>query len=183
MDPSTEQLLDACAKWLQDLADDAVALASLLNAESIPESARRYVAGSLNYLWKSLDLIPDGVEDLGYLDDAFVMRVAAKLAIDEAPAAREADIRGLLARLADEAAVAKQVLGDDYGRLAKYVRSLQKGAARGRTVDEVVTNPAERAALVRDVHGWAKQYAVPAFHRDEKNLIKLRSFLSSKLPA
>ena len=69
--------LDAFPEWLKTLPEDAVALSLLLDDESLPEPARRRVAGSLNYLFKSLDLIPDGIEDLGFLDDAFVIRPGA----------------------------------------------------------------------------------------------------------
>ena len=80
-----EQCLTIFPEWLRSLADDATDLGETLNDASAPDAARRYAAGGLNYLFKSLDLIPDGIEDLGFLDDAFVMRVAAALAVKEAP--------------------------------------------------------------------------------------------------
>jgi uncharacterized membrane protein YkvA (DUF1232 family) len=43
---------------------------------AIPDGARRALASGLNYVFKSVDLIPDGIDDIGYLDDAFVLRVA-----------------------------------------------------------------------------------------------------------
>ncbi|MBI5532279.1 MAG: DUF1232 domain-containing protein [Deltaproteobacteria bacterium] len=182
MNEVNEQCLDAFPKWLASLAEDANGLASLLSAESIPEAARRYVAGSINYLYKSLDLIPDGIEDLGFLDDAFVLRVAARLALKEAPEAKEADIRGMLTRFAAEAELIEKLLEGDYARLETYVRNLKKSAARGRTVDEIVTDPTVRAEFVHEVGAWAKSYATPSFTRDERTIIKLKSFLGSKLP-
>lgn len=175
------QCLEAFPKWLAALNDDAAAMASLLNAESIPEKARRYVAGALNYLFKSLDLIPDGVEDLGYLDDAFVLRIASKLALRDAPDAREADIRGVLARLAQDADLIEKLLESDYAKLERYVRTLEKGAGRGRTVDEIIAEPAVRSDVVRDVQQWARAYATPTFAGGANSLVKLRSFLSAKL--
>ncbi len=71
--------LDAFPQWIRSLADDATALAQLLSSDSLPEEARRLLAGGLNYVFKSLDLIPDGLEGLGFLDDAFVLRTAARL--------------------------------------------------------------------------------------------------------
>jgi uncharacterized membrane protein YkvA (DUF1232 family) len=182
MNDLANECLEAFPKWLESLNEDAVVLASLLTAESIPEPARRYVAGSLNYLAKSLDLIPDGVEDLGYLDDAFVMRVAANLAVEQAPTARDADIRGIIARFADEAELIERLLEDDYARLVKYVRGLEKGAARGYTVDEIIADPSVRGNVIRDVQVWSKSYKTPSFTKDEQTLIKLKSFLAAKLP-
>jgi uncharacterized membrane protein YkvA (DUF1232 family) len=173
--------LDTFPEWLRALATDASDLSKLLASSSAPESARRYVTGGLNYLFKSLDLIPDGIEDLGFLDDAFVLRVAASLAIAEAPALKEESPS--LGRLAADAKLVEELLGKDYERLERYVKGLTKGAARGRTVDEIIADEQVRTGFLGEVAGWAASYAAPSFTRDEKNLVKLQSFLSAKLPA
>ena len=178
MNPLDAKCLDAFPEWLRSLSDDARALAAVLDDDAVAEGARRHVAGALNYLFKSLDLIPDGIEDLGFVDDAFVFRVAAALAGDAS-----ADSSGTLKRLSDDAAVIKEFLDADYPRLEKYVEGLQGGHARGRTVDDIISDASVRADLVRDTKGWAESYSAPAFARDEKNLVKLKSFLGAKLPA
>ncbi len=147
-----------------------------------PESTRRYVAAGLNYLFKSLDLIPDGIEDLGFLDDAFVIRVAAALALHENPKSAEGDA-AVLTRLAADTKVIAELLGKDYARLESYVKTLTRGTARGRTVDEILHDDGARANFLIEVSGWAKSYETPTFSRDEKNLVKLQSFLGAKLPA
>jgi len=172
--------LDAFPEWLRGLAADASELAKLLAAPDAAEPARRLVAGGLNYLLKSLDLIPDGIEDLGFLDDAFVLRVASALALEASPDARQH--APALDRLATDARLVSDLLGKDYERLVAYVRSLTKGAARGRTVEEILNDAAVRSAFMHEVAGWATSYAAPSFTRDEKNLVKLASFLSAKLP-
>jgi uncharacterized membrane protein YkvA (DUF1232 family) len=153
----------------------------VLSTEGVPESVRRYVAGGLNYLFKSLDLIPDGIEDLGFLDDAFVIRVGAALALAESPSAKES--APVLARLAGEAKLVAELLGKDYLRLESYVKTLTRGSARGRTVDEILADEEVRRAFLHEVTGWAASYETPTFTRDEKNLVKLQSFLGAKLPA
>ena len=167
--------LDAFPVWLRSLSEDALALAAALADDSHGEAVRRPVACALNYLFKSLDLIPDGIEDLGFLDDAFVFRVAAAQAGGPASEA--------LGRLAREAELVKEFLGADYPRLERYVEGLRTSTARGRIAEQAVTDGAVRAELVGDVKGWATSYVVPSFGRDAKNLVKLRSFLSKKLPA
>lgn len=169
--------LDTFPEWLRTLASDATELSELLGSE-LPADARRYVAGGLNYLFKSLDLIPDGIEDLGFLDDAFVLRVAASQAV-KAPGAKETPV---LSRLAGEAALVSELLGKDYARLERYVDGLTRGAARGRTVDEILGDESVRSAFLLELQSWSSGYAAPTFSRDEKNLIKLQSFLGAKLP-
>jgi hypothetical protein len=88
---------------------------------------------------------------------------------------------GVVARLADEANDVKEFLGDDYDRLVTYVKGLRKGAARGRTVDDILTDDSARTAFVHEVMAWSKEYQVPTFTRDVKTLIKLKAFLSAKL--
>lgn len=176
------RFFEAFPTWLRTLADDAVQLANLLAAESTPPAARRCIAGGLNYLFKSLDLVPDGIDDIGYLDDAFVLRVSAKDALAKEGAAN-ADLKGTLSRLAGEVGTIESFLGGDHARLATYVRGLSKGAARGRTVDEIVDDANVRREFVSDVHAFAKSYSAPAFNRDEKTLVKMKSFLSARLPA
>src|SRR3954471_2764028 len=89
--------LEAFPGWLRSLAEDAQKLAGLLEQGSASPSAQRGAASALNYLFKSLDLIPDGLEDLGFIDDAFVLRVAAALVADD-----ERDAGGVLNRLAQD---------------------------------------------------------------------------------
>lgn len=176
-----ERCLDTFPEWLRTLADDATDLAAIVGDASLPEPARRYAAASLNYLFKSLDLIPDGIEDLGFLDDAFVVRVAAALAIAEAP--DTATKAPKLESLSGETELIRELLGDDYGRLETYVKGLKTSAARGRSVDEILGDEQVLSEFLHEVSGWAKSYEGPTFSRDEKNLVKLRSFLSAKLPA
>src|SRR5689334_23106306 len=90
--------LDMFPAWLRTLGEDAGALGSVVQAGGDDE-VKRYVTSGLNYIFKSLDLIPDGIDDLGFCDDAFVIRVAAALAVEAEPAAKD----GVVGRLADEA--------------------------------------------------------------------------------
>ena len=174
--------LDSFPNWLRSLAEDARALGAVLDTEG-SGGAQRRAAAALNYLFKSLDLIPDGLEDLGFIDDAFVLRAAADAVKQESEAELQADPSGTLARLAEEAELVREFLGPEYARLARYVAGLEQGSARGRSVNDILSDAAVRADFVREVRQWADGYVVPSFTRDERNLVKLRSFLLAKLPA
>ena len=122
--------LDVFPGWLRSLGEDAGALGKIVGDTSDgTEEVRKFVISGLNYIFKSLDLIPDGIDDLGFCDDAFVLRVGAQLAVASDGAAK----KGAVGRLADEANEVKEFMGDDYDRLVAYVKGLRKGAARGRT--------------------------------------------------
>jgi uncharacterized membrane protein YkvA (DUF1232 family) len=174
--------LDAFPDWLRSFADDARALAALLETEG-DGLAQRRSAAALNYLFKSLDLIPDGLEDLGFIDDAFVVRTAAQSIKLESEEALATDASGTLARLASEAELIQEFLDTAYERLTRYVAGLEQGSARGRSVATILSDATVRADFIREVGEWADGYTVPAFTRDERNLVKLKSFLLAKLPA
>jgi uncharacterized membrane protein YkvA (DUF1232 family) len=170
--------LDAFPEWLKSLSRDATDLATLLDDADAPAGVRLHVASSLNYLFKSLDLIPDGIEDLGFMDDAFVLRVAANMARAKAG---DADYP-VIGRLSADVATIQELMDKDYPRLVSYVEGLVNGAARGRTTDEIVEDAEIRKQFVSEIRAWAASYDAPAFSRDPKNLVKLTSFLSAKLP-
>jgi hypothetical protein len=97
-----------------------------------------------------------------------VLRVASALALAASPEAR--GHAPILERLSADAAIVAELLGKDHERLVAYVKSLQKGAARGRTVDEILSDEDVRSSFLHEVTGWATSYTAPAFGRDEKNL-------------
>ncbi|HEY6880630.1 MAG TPA: YkvA family protein [Polyangiales bacterium] len=172
-----ETFLDAFGAWLQALGRDAELLGGLLASEELSEVARKAAAGGLNYLFKSLDLIPEGIDDIGYLDDAFVLRVAAAQAV-----AASSDAGKAAVQLAAENDLVRSFLGETYPRLDNYVTSLRTGAARGRTVQDILGSAQVLEEFLEDVKGFAASYRAPSFTRDPKNLIKLRAFFDAKLP-
>src|SRR6186713_2281718 len=94
--------LDTFPAWLRALGEDAEKLGGVLEAGTLGDPAREAIAGGLNYLFKSLDLIPDGIDDIGYLDDAFVVRVAADLASRDGSGDIDADKLRAIGELAND---------------------------------------------------------------------------------
>lgn len=183
MSETQAKYLETFPNWLRTLGSDAEALGAAL---ALPEvvavaGAAEAIAGGLNYLFKSLDLIPDGIDDIGYLDDAFVLRIAADIAVN-APGELPVETDKALSALAADCDLLRDFLGDDYKRLESYVKGLRRGAARGRSVADILGNEAVRAEFVSDVRGFASSYESPSFTKDEKNLIKLKAFFDAKLP-
>jgi uncharacterized membrane protein YkvA (DUF1232 family) len=177
-DASTDpKYLEMFPAWLRTLGEDAGALGAVVAGDA-PEPLKRNVIAGLNYIFKSLDLIPDGIDDLGFMDDAFVLRVAAALALD----ANATGKTPVLERLAQDASEIRTFLGDDYTRLETYVKGLHKGAARGRTVDDIIDDESQRKEFLHEVAAWSNDYQAPSFTRDPKTLLKLKSFLNAKLP-
>ncbi len=160
--------------YLKTLGDDARALAAVVEGGGEPE--RRFATAALTYLFKSLDLIPDGVDDIGYCDDSFVFRVAMSQA-----SAANAATSDVARRLSDESDVVREFLGDIYPMLDGYVKTLGRSSARGRSVDDVIAYDDIRTIFVSEVRAWADDYECPAFNGEAKTAARLRAFLRAKL--
>ena len=182
MGESQASYLDLFPAWLRSLGEDAEKLAQIVPVERLPEPARQALAGALNYLFKSLDLVPDGIDDIGYLDDAFVLRVAAEQITREDVSDLPAEQLRALNRLAEEGRSVQQFLGKEFARFDAYVKGLRKASARGRSIQDILHDSKVQAAFLSDVRGFAKAYEAPSFAREEKNLVKLRAFFDAKLP-
>lgn len=178
-DPALDpRYLELFPQWLRSLGEDAAQVGDALSKHAADDAGTRSLVAGLNYIFKSLDLIPDGIDDLGFLDDCFVLRVACGHAV----AARKELEDGAVQRLAEDARAVHEFLGDDYARLETYVQGLLKGAARGRTVEDIVTQEGTRRQFLQEVKAWSTGYQVPGFTRDPKTLVKLKAFLNAKLP-
>jgi uncharacterized membrane protein YkvA (DUF1232 family) len=182
MSDAQRNYLERFPAWLSALGEDAERVGRVAAGDELPETARQALIGGVNYLFKSLDLVPDGIDDIGYLDDAFVLRVAAEQGMREEGSRIGGEHQRVLSQLVEDAALVQQFLDTDYGRLANYVTGLRKVAARGRSVQDILHNPDVQAAFLSDLRGFAEAYEPPNFAREEKNLVKLRAFFDAKLP-
>jgi uncharacterized membrane protein YkvA (DUF1232 family) len=168
--------LEMFPQWLRSLGEDAAAVGAAV-AEGADDEATRSLVGGLNYIFKSLDLIPDGIDDIGFLDDAFVLRISCAQAVAAVPSSKT----GIVERLSNDARAIGEFLGADYARLEKYVQGLRKGAARGRTVEEIMSEADVRSQFLQEVRSWSVSYQAPSFTRDQKTLVKMKAFLNAKL--
>lgn len=181
-DPNSDlnrRSLEAFPSWLRTLQADVQVLTRVVEDPESSDAAREALAAAVNYLLKSVDLIADGIEDLGYMDDAFVLRVAAG-ALD-LEAVKDAAQRAELERLAADAALIREFMGADYPRLEAYVSRLASLVVRGRSAADIARDSEVRQAFLGELSAWAGHYVTPSFEHDEKNLVKLRAFLGTKL--
>jgi uncharacterized membrane protein YkvA (DUF1232 family) len=175
--------LEMLESWLKSLPDDIRAFTTILSDESLPEEPRRLAAGVINYLFKSVDLIPDGLDDIGYLDDILTMRLAATLLDRDAVARARPDLAQALERLARDASAARDMLDEPvYSRFLDYTRDLAGGSARGRSAGEIVTNAFRLQEVLMEADDFRDEYEVPSIEKTERTLTKLRSFLDARLP-
>ena len=78
MNDLNAKYLELFHTWLETLGTDVKVVLDTLKQDGLASAAKPSLVGSLNYLFKSLDLIPDGVEDIGYLDDAIMVQLVVE---------------------------------------------------------------------------------------------------------
>jgi hypothetical protein len=178
--PQDAENLGDFSRWLEGLGDDARALARLLTDSGQPEPVRAFAAGALNYLLKSADLIPAGIEDLGFIEDAFAWRTSARLARESGGEAR-AQGTELLARLAEESGKVAGFLGELAPRFERRVAAQAGSEVHGRSVAALLEDPQLAEQLSAEVEAWANGYVAPRFNQTPYELVKLRSFFAARL--
>ncbi len=176
MSDQNSRFIESLASWLKMLADDARAVANVVGNDEVPLEVRRPLVGALNYLFKSLDLIDDGIEVLGFVDDAFVFRVGAAHA-----SGKGAPVPEVVERLAGDAEVVRDFLGELFVPFDRMVQEFSESTVRERSVESILKDVSVREEMIGEVNGWAARYEPPFFAQDEKSLVKIRSFMAAKL--
>jgi uncharacterized membrane protein YkvA (DUF1232 family) len=176
MDPNASRRLEVFSLWLKTLPADVRAMAALLTPRE-PEAVRVYVASALTYLTRNLDLIPDGIEGIGYLDDAFVIRTASALAVEQFGVGSPAALR----RLAQDNDVVKAFLGPEYARFRTYVTGLRDYVSKGRTAVQVAASEELSKGIAAEAVEWCGEYKESPLKKDPAELDRLGNFLRSKL--
>ncbi|HMJ11072.1 MAG TPA: hypothetical protein VK524_06670, partial [Polyangiaceae bacterium] len=182
------QCLMAFPEWLQRLPADSRAFADVLQQADAPRPVRAEAAAALNHLVKSLDLVPQSIEELGFIETAFVLRAAAARMLQDSADASDStqsadrdtqtsDPASVFSALAEEASLLEPFLGADFPRFTRYMGSLGELVVRGRSVPALLNDVDPRSELCDMVTSWAASYRAPRFVSDAKSLVKIRAFL------
>lgn len=151
MDQDARSLIDTFNRWIGGMPKDAAVLRQAALDERIPREARRLLIGSLDYLPRQFDIIPDHFAEIGALDDVFVLRLGAMLAEKSGLGEVPVDLELELHRLAQEGAVVRSFLGDAYPLLVAYVVRLPDLSVRGRDANRVLDDADARDQFLREL--------------------------------
>jgi uncharacterized membrane protein YkvA (DUF1232 family) len=175
--------IDMLESWLESLPKDIETFVDIASNGELPVEVRKQSAGVLNYLFKSVDLIPDGIDDIGFLDDVLTLRIGASL-LDHGEIARENTGAAERVRALDgDMPAIRELLGEDiFRRFQNYTLALREGSARGRSTSDIVSSESTLHEVRMDVRNFASQYAPPRLDKSERTLKKLKSFLDTRLP-
>jgi len=177
----TTQFLPAFAGWLHTLGEDVLSLAHLLESPEAPAPYRRASAEALSYLLRTAELIPEGIEDLGYLEVAFAFRAVARRALAEAEDAGEGSLEGRVPRLAAEAALVVDFLEDDIAPFWEMVFAPAALAHAGRPAADLLEDAELRGTTLKHARTWVERYHAPEPSAGQEELVKIRAFFRTRL--
>lgn len=108
---------------------------------------------------------------------------AAPPELDEPERAQASDESYAVARrLAPQAALVRAFLGgEDADRLRRLVLEQRSRAARGRSSKEVLLSSEARAAAANEAREWAELYEAPEFGSLQHDLLRLRTFMRTRI--
>ncbi|HTV19067.1 MAG TPA: hypothetical protein VMG12_10360 [Polyangiaceae bacterium] len=175
------KFLPAFAGWLRLMGEDVLSLANLLDAPEAPAPFRQAAAEALNALIRQAQLIPEGIEALGYLEGAFAFRVIAEHALAGSPEPVEGAADGRVPRLAADAALVTEFLGDDLPRFREIWLAPEATARAGRAAGELLEDEALRQEVLGEAREWVERYQAPELGEGPEELVKVESFFRTRL--
>jgi uncharacterized membrane protein YkvA (DUF1232 family) len=171
---SDNQNLAILQRFVDQYAADITVVQTAFADAATPRPARELLAGGLAYGIDVFDIVPEHFGALGVLDDAIVLRLAAKAAV-AAGATNEA-----LGKLAGEASDVAALLPDLNAQLEKFVAQLPKREVRGRTASQIVDDATMRPLFIADVTREATKFKpqpIDVTGGAERPLVELRKMV------
>lgn len=167
-------------EWIDSFEHDVALYIDIAKDETSPAPLRRLIAGGLMYIIRQFDLIPDYLKPVGLLDDAIVLRITADLGAEHT-AELDPKFMKQMFKLANDAELVKEFLGEGYRDLENYVRRQPEDAVHGITGDSVVEHASVRDDLLAQVAEELKTFEADAIEDGAKVERQLKSYIHSKL--
>ena len=178
--------ISALAQWALGWPKDLKALEQALSADKANGQIRRYAAAGLNYVVSRMDLVPDWEPAVGLFDDLMVVRICAAQGSSAAGAAAAEGLDDVTAaewkRLAGQADEIRDFLGDElFARLRAYCDRQTAAAVRGRSPDQLLSDPRARAQLFAEVEAAVTRAGEVSVPDASQAAVRLKAYLGHKL--
>jgi uncharacterized membrane protein YkvA (DUF1232 family) len=176
--------ISALARWARGWPKDVKALEQALSADTAHAQIRRYAAAGLNYVVSRMDLVPDWEPGVGLFDDLMVVRICAAQGSSAAGGAEGLDeaTSAEWKRLAGEADRIRDFLGDElFGKLRAYCDRQTSATVRGRSPDQLLSDPTARAQLFAEVEDAVSRAGEVSIPDASQAAVKLKAYLGHKL--
>ena len=168
-------------KWIDTFSDDVHFIIKILSEDSASEKLKRLAVGALNYGLKQLDLIPDFYTPVGLIDDAFILRIFAKIALYEINNLKNEKLKQQLEKLADDSVIEDFAGEKLYRVLVNYVKALPDEKVRQRNAKIILSDPEIQKSFIEDLNNDLIGYKGATIENPDEVCKDLKSFLKMKL--
>lgn len=173
--------VDAIKGWLSTYREDVIQLRDVMLSDAPSPRARQVLAGVLSYQLRKMDVAPDWVPEIGFVDDAMVLRAGAAVFKANNALALPPDQEQVIERLHQQNQTVEAILGERYEALYDRVRGLMERRIHGRTPEEILDDPQRRTSFLKELEGFLERYQVPAIPYPETFHRQLLSYMGAKL--
>jgi len=171
------ELLQKLEAWVANLGEDTKILRKALDSQDISRDAKKYLLGGMSYMLRKVDIIPDYLGGIGVLDDAAVMRLSAKLAVEAGmPNADE----GIKRMVADDE-LTRALFDNLYDGFVTYVQRLPEERIRNRNADHILDEPGCLDQFDRELEDEIRGYTPKPLGQNDRTIREFRSFIKSKV--
>jgi uncharacterized membrane protein YkvA (DUF1232 family) len=139
-------------RMVNTFASDIDVIRNCVAAGRAPERALRSLAASLIYVVDRLDLVPDDMVGIGIADDAAMLRLAARIAMQYG--ADDAPVR----RLAAESAEVAEIYGSLLRPLEDYLNRLEWDVKFGKAPLDLLRDPEMAISLWKEIGRRISEY-------------------------
>jgi len=175
-------LLEKIPIWLKNLPEDLSYLMNLIETQDLEHDAKIALVTGLNYLFKTIDLIPDGLDEIGYIDDCIILRIVSREVVDKYGDRLNDEVFGRLKIMAGDVDILKPELGEElWSKLLNYVEELKEMPSKGRTSEDILKDKNTFNQFKTELMTFVDSYEGKVESIDEKTLVKLKAFLEAKL--
>lgn len=144
--------------WLKSLPTDLKILIEMIGDDDLDLKARSSAVGIIIYILSPIDLIPEKIPILGYIDDVIILRIALAVIL-EIDANRAEYYREKYPEtfdvLDEQIVLLKQTLGALYSWLKALVEKLPKRRFHGKSAEDVASSEQSREEMFDEVMEYA----------------------------
>ncbi|MDY6868884.1 MAG: YkvA family protein [Chloroflexota bacterium] len=129
------------SSWLVNLPTDTKMLIEMVRDDELDIKARTLAVGTVVYILSTIDIIPDNIPVLGFIDDVTILRLSLMLILEIDPN-RATHYRekyeNTFVDWYEQLEVAKEILGSLYSWLRALAEKLPNRRFHGKSTEEVV---------------------------------------------
>ena len=134
---------DLLTNWLISLPTDVKILIEMIGDDALEMKARTLAVGTVVYILTPIDLIPDKLAVLGYIDDVIILRIVLAVITEIDPdRAKYYRVKypATFESLEQQIQILKETLGALYSWLRTLIDRLPKRRYQGKPAEEIVNS-------------------------------------------